>query len=204
MKRGPLAAALGVLALGLAWWSLRAPPRVPEPEPVDAPESETLAPVGELPSRAPRSTQAPPPSAVAAPSAPEIEEEHAAPGPAPWAHGLDLPPPAPPTELPPLDPAIESYRERAEHVPAETQMAYVRNSIHLLDQNIAAMEHDRDVAGATSEEGQRLETRLTRLRQSRTAREAELAALTQIAAEHPSAEPPASVTAPREPEHVAP
>jgi hypothetical protein len=140
------------------------------------------------PSREPVvATSTPAPITPVTPPAEEVVRE--APGAPDRADGLDLPPPEIPTEPIARDPSIDEYRERAEHVPEETQLAYVRNSLHLLDGTIDSLESELAEVGPSSEDGRRLSTRIARMRQAREARAAELQSLAERAGVPPTEEP---------------
>jgi hypothetical protein len=188
-----IAALLAVGAAALFFVTRPAPPAPPS----HARAQHEAAPVeeqAETPPRIERVPEAPPP-APASVTLVEEEEElvREAPGAPDRADGLDLPPPEIPTEPVPRDPSIDEYRERAEHVPAETQLAYVRNSLHLLDGTIDSLETQLAQVGPSSEDGRRLSTRIARMREARAARAAELVDLAEQAGVPPTEEPSGDV-----------
>ena len=85
--------------------------------------------------------------------------------------------------------SLSSTGSHAEHVPAETQLAYVRNSLHLLDGTIDSLETELAEVGPSTADGRRLTTRIARMRQTREARAAELVSLAEQAGVPPPEEP---------------
>ncbi len=189
--------ALGALvAVGAGWFGLRRTPTSPQP-PADA-DVEDSTPALDAPpilrGGNPESHAAPPaPASTAAPTGSE-DGPRPAPGAAPWARGLDLPPPAIPDEPPVMDPEHMRYREAAANVGPADQVAYLERSMVLLDTSIEALEarHREDPESAR---GRRLAIRLDRLRLSRRERRVELDAMrTRLANESPPAEEPDAPT----------
>lgn len=178
-----IAGVLTLAAGGLAAWALLRPPG-PEPPvpaaPVDPP-TETVTGFAGGPVAEPRTTTPAPTTPVAEPageSGPDEPAVRRAPGPAPWARGLDLPPPEVPDVAPVPDPAHLRYREDAENVPVQTQLAYLEGSLRMIDSTVGALEDElaeRDDPGSPGAHA--LTTRIARMRRARAARVEEMAAL---------------------------
>lgn len=186
------AAVLLVGGGGLAWLSLRAPSA---PEDDATPTAASASPEWESPeileNAQPHPAEAEAQTETEEPAAGGERSEDGpspAPGAAPWANGLDLPPPAVPDTPPPVDPAHMRYREAAENVEPADQVAYLERSLDLLDTSIGALEANLAEAEGTSR-AQRVAVRLARMRGAREERAAELAAMRARATGAPEEEP---------------
>lgn len=183
-------AALGIVAASVALLVMSRRGAAPaasseREEPASGDEAERL-PVAEV-AIAPAAS---PPGSVPAERAPaatsaEPEGPRMAPGAAPWASGLDLPAPPSPLEPPAVDPAHMRYREQAEDVAPADQVAYLEQSVQMIDTSIEILVGDLDAARGTPREAS-LGMRLARLRQARAERVEELDVMRARAATAPA------------------